>query len=51
MLEDKKRDEPSEISEANEPQTVQIFVGGLRRPSKILRDDPAAAEPSDGAEG
>lgn len=51
MLEDKNRDEPSENSESNEPQTVHIFVGGLRRPPKTLSDDPAAAKPSEGAEG
>lgn len=39
MFEDKKSNEPSNSSSPDEPQTVHIFVGGLRRPSKKQNED------------
>jgi hypothetical protein len=53
MLEDKKNNEPSKSSAPREPQTVHIFVGGLRRPAKKQNDDPAVGseKPSEPADG
>jgi hypothetical protein len=53
MLEDENENDPSKTSGSSEPQTVHIFVGGLRRPSKKQNDEPAPApeKPSAHAEG
>ena len=53
MLEDKPENEPSVISGSNQPQTVHIFVGGLRRSSTKRNDDsvPAPQKPLERAEG
>jgi hypothetical protein len=53
MSEDKKNNEPSEISKPSEPRTCQIFVGGLRRPSKNQDENPkpASEDPSARGEG
>jgi hypothetical protein len=40
MSENKKNNEASEIVVPSQPQTVHIFVGGLRRPSKKQNDNP-----------
>jgi hypothetical protein len=40
MLEDPKNNEPLEIVKSSEPQTCQIFVGGLRRPPQKQNDNP-----------
>lgn len=51
MLEDKKNSESSVASGSNVPQTVHIFVGGLRRPSKEQTDYSDAKDANHPAKG
>lgn len=49
MLENKQNNESSEIVKASEPQTVHIFVGGLRPPPKKQSEHPAPEKESERA--